>query len=353
MAGDTTKQMLSRISYIPDRVSGEQGTVLAGQEYDDVYIQGGEIANVDLDVDNLVLGAPLGVQYGGTGASTQSSARASLGLEIGADVQSWSMNLDDISAYTVIDDDSMSSASDTSISTSQSIQQYVLSTVASGSIADGDYGDITVSSSGSNWSIDNSSVTYGKIQNVSASDKILGRSSSGSGIVEEINCTAAGRALIDDTDAAEQRTTLGLGSLSTKSLINDNDWGGVDLSIDNGGTGASSPTGARTNLDVYSKAEVATEISGYSSATTGAESTQIVDGRIEKSGSVTGSSSSGTVTFDTAFPNNCRQVIITSASDNRIFFRTGKSVTNFTYIGRIVSTGGLSGGDFDWSAIGD
>jgi hypothetical protein len=53
-------------------------------------------------------------------------------------------------------------------------------------------------------------ITYAKIQNVSATDKLLGRSSSGAGDVEEIACTAAGRALIDDADATTQRTTLGL-----------------------------------------------------------------------------------------------------------------------------------------------
>lgn len=51
-------------------------------------------------------------------------------------------------------------------------------------------------------------VTYAKIQNVSATDKLLGRSTAGAGDVEEITCTAAGRALIDDADAAAQRTTL-------------------------------------------------------------------------------------------------------------------------------------------------
>ena len=65
--------------------------------------------------------------------------------------------------------------------------------------------------------IDNDSVTYAKIQNVSATDKLLGRSSAGAGDIEEITCTAAGRALLDDADAAAQRTTLGLGTLATQS----------------------------------------------------------------------------------------------------------------------------------------
>lgn len=94
---------------------------------------------------------------------------------------------------------------------------------------DGDKGDITVSSSGTVWNIDagvvgttelaNDSVTYAKMQNVSATDKLLGRSSGGAGDVEEIACTAAGRALLDDADASAQRTTLGLGSLAVLASI--------------------------------------------------------------------------------------------------------------------------------------
>lgn len=89
---------------------------------------------------------------------------------------------------------------------------------AGGGISDGDKGDITVSGSGATWTIDNDAVTYTKIQNISATDRILGRSSSGAGDVEEITCTAAGRALIDDADAAAQRTTLGLKSGATTTI---------------------------------------------------------------------------------------------------------------------------------------
>lgn len=53
-------------------------------------------------------------------------------------------------------------------------------------------------------------VTFDKIVHLNA-NTILGRYTSGiSGPVEEISCTAAGRALLDDADAAAQRTTLGL-----------------------------------------------------------------------------------------------------------------------------------------------
>ncbi len=60
-------------------------------------------------------------------------------------------------------------------------------------------------------------VTYDRIQNVSATDRLLGRSSAGAGPVEEVPLTAAGRSLIAGVDTAAQRSTLGLGTLATAS----------------------------------------------------------------------------------------------------------------------------------------
>lgn len=52
-------------------------------------------------------------------------------------------------------------------------------------------------------------VTYAKMQHVSATDKILGRYSAGAGDVQEIACTAAARSILDDTTVAAILTTLG------------------------------------------------------------------------------------------------------------------------------------------------
>jgi len=74
-------------------------------------------------------------------------------------------------------------------------------------LSDGDKGDITVSSSGATFTIDNDAVTYAKIQNVSATDRLLGRDSSGAGIIEEIAPSAV-------------RTMLGLASSATTDTTN-------------------------------------------------------------------------------------------------------------------------------------
>lgn len=75
----------------------------------------------------------------------------------------------------------------------------------------------------------------------------------GSGTASLATFTAAGRALVDDADAAAQRTTLGLGTIATQASSSVSITGGsisgiTDLAVADGGTGASTAADARTNL---------------------------------------------------------------------------------------------------------
>lgn len=70
MAGDSTYQGLKRLSYLRERADSDNGSVIAGQDYDDVYFIGGDIANVTLTnvtIDGLAV--PLPPEDGGTGVS--------------------------------------------------------------------------------------------------------------------------------------------------------------------------------------------------------------------------------------------------------------------------------------------
>ena len=202
----------------------------------------------------------LAVADGGTGASDAANARANLGLTIGTNIQAQDAGLQSIAGLTTSADQAIyTTAADTYAVTSLTAygrsllddadadaarttlglgslatQSATVTGTHSGTSSGTNTGDQTITLTGAvtgtgtgsfataisagavtSAAISSAAVTYDKIQNVSATDRLLGRSTAGAGSVEEITCTSAGRALLDDADAATQRATLGLGTIAT------------------------------------------------------------------------------------------------------------------------------------------
>lgn len=145
----------------------------------------------------------LGRVTAGTGAVeslTVSDVRTLLNVADGADVTD-ATSVDAAGAVMVADNDASSFGfvsndttlagdSATELVTEHAAKTYIDTAIAGietgGTLIDGDKGDITVSSSGAVWTIDNGAVTLAKMANISQTD-ILGRGSSGTGPPEALN----------------------------------------------------------------------------------------------------------------------------------------------------------------------
>lgn len=147
-----------------------------------------------------------------------SAARTTLGIAIGSNVQAYDTELAQIAALSnpaadriLFYDVSGGGYAHLQMGTNISISGTTLN-VSSGTatLGDGDYGDITVTVGGTVMTVDNDTITYAKMQNVSAQYRLLGRSSVGAGDPEEITTSAFILTLLDDAAASNARTTLGL-----------------------------------------------------------------------------------------------------------------------------------------------
>lgn len=132
------------------------------------------------------------VADGGTGASDAPGARTNLGLVIGTNVQAYDAQLADIAGISFSQGDILYHDGSNIVRLAAGTSGHFLKTNGAGanpawaapagaSLADGDYGDVTVSSSGTVITIDNSAVTLAKIANAAANSKLLGSGASGSG----------------------------------------------------------------------------------------------------------------------------------------------------------------------------
>jgi hypothetical protein len=146
-------------------------------------------------------------------------------------------------------------------------------TASGATVGDADYGDVTVTSSGTVWTIDAGVVTYAKMQDTSGSDVILGQVSGGAAPIQEIPCTAAARSFLAETNSSGQRSSIGVGSISTQDSTAVTITGGAisgitDLAVADGGTGASTAGAALTNLGAAASGANA-DITGLSAVAAG------------------------------------------------------------------------------------
>lgn len=152
-----------------------------------------------------------------------------------------------------------------------------------GGLSDADYGDITVSGAGTVMTIDNGvvstakiaddAVTYAKMQAVSATDKLLGRSSPGGGDVEEITCTAFGRSMLTAANAAAQTELLSAfvgdsGSGGTKGLVPAPAAGDATKFLKGDGTFVAIPGGGDMLVATYDAAGISQQVVGLSATQT-------------------------------------------------------------------------------------
>ncbi len=195
-----------------------------------------------IDLTSQVTGA-LPIANGGTGAITAPLARTALGLEIGTDVQTQDAELEAIAGLT-------SAADRLPYFTGLGTASLATFTAFGRSLVD----DADASAGRTTLGLvigTNVQAQDAELQAIagltSAADRVPYFTGSGTAALGVL--TAFGRSLVDDADASAGRTTLGLGTIATQSAASVSITGGsitgiTDLTIADGGTGASTASAA-------------------------------------------------------------------------------------------------------------
>lgn len=197
---------------------------VTGTGFEPVTTSLATVANNYLSISNQVITAgTVPISLGGTGGTSASEARTLLGVSISSDVQAYDVGLQSISGLTTAANKMIyTTASDTyAVTDLTAFARTILDDADAATVRT----TLGLDSAATTPSSDYATAAQGALAdsatqpgdaattlNVSATDKLLGRSTAGAGSVEEITLTSAGRALLDDADAAAQRTTLGLGT---------------------------------------------------------------------------------------------------------------------------------------------
>lgn len=169
---------------------------------------------------------PVSIAGGGTGATTQTAARTALGLVIGTNVQAYATTLTTLAGLT------------------PTLNNFIVGSGSTWTSQPASTARTNLGAQTQNTKLDNISAT------TFAADQFIYFTSATA--VAATPITSVARTLLSQSTQAQLRSTgLGLGSLAVLNTINNSNWSGTDLAIENGGTNASTALQAKRNLGIY------------------------------------------------------------------------------------------------------
>lgn len=245
-------------------------------------------------------------------------------------------------------------------------------------VPNGDKGDITTSANGATWTIDNSAVTYAKMQNVSATQRLHGRNTAGAGVTEEVTASnvldwigatrgqilyrgASNWTVLSPGTAGQILSTGGAGAdpswiasssppfasdISINSVNVGRGGGSINTNTRVGEGALAANTTGVTNTAIGDGAMAANTTAGFSTAVGyDALKTQTVGGGSFGSNTAIGSTSLQNATGDqnTAMGSGSGGDVSTGDNNTILGYNTGRGITtgsNNTILGALVS--GLS-----------